>query len=255
MDKGFGFRRFALTLLLASMLCLATGCVLFGIRVSRGVRLAEESIAYVQDPSGARYRILVVGDSTGVGTGSLDPSLSIAGLIGRDYPCAAIDNIADDGARLHDVIAQLEDVKGGGYRLILVHAGGNDILRFTALDEVRRTSEEMLRKAHLLGRNVVFVSTGNVGNAPALFWPLNVVYTERSRRVRSIFQAVSARSGVYYVDLFQERDQDVFLKDREKYFARDFLHPSAEGYALWYEEIKRQTPLDEILRCPRCDEP
>lgn len=239
-----------MAIVLALLLCLVSGCVLFGVRVSRGLRLAQESEAYRQEPPGAVLRVLVVGDSTGVGTGSLDPAWSIAGRIGHDYPCAAVDNTADDGARIADVIAQLDGLQATGYRLVLVHAGGNDILRFTGLDEVRRASEEMLVKAGLKGGNVIFVSTGNVGNAPAFFWPLNSIYTERTRRVRSVFIEVARRLGVHYVDLFREREQDVFLRDRKRYFANDFLHPSAEGYALWYDEIRRQTPLDDILACP-----
>ena len=255
MDRRALLRRIILVLLLVFLLYLVTGCVLFGIRVSRGMRLAQESAPFVRKPPDAAHRILVAGDSTGVGTGSLDPALSIAGLIARDYPCIAIDNTADDGARIQDVVAQFDTVKSDEYLLVMVHAGGNDILRFTALDEVRRSAEEMLGKACLLSQNVIFVSTGNVGNAPAFFWPLNVVYAERTRRVRSIFREVSRRIGVYYVDLFQEREQDIFLRDKEKYFATDFLHPSAAGYALWYEEVRKQTPLDIILNCPRGRDP
>ncbi|MCU0575744.1 MAG: GDSL-type esterase/lipase family protein [Desulfobacterota bacterium] len=237
-------------LLLTSLLYLLTGCVLFGIRVSRGMRLAEESSPLSVYSPLARHTVLVVGDSTGVGTGALQPTLSIAGLIARDHACVSIENIADDGALINDVSAQLSTIRRNDFHLVLVHAGGNDILRFTTLDEIRQSAEEMLKKAQMKSGSIIFVSTGNVGNAPAFFWPLNVIYTERTRKVRSIFHDVSRRLGVYYVDLFQERQEDAFLKDKDRYFAHDYLHPSAQGYALWYEEIRRQTPLDEILSCP-----
>ena len=237
----------------AAVLCLvlylAVNLVLLGVRIARGIRFASESAPFEMKNVQAGKRVLVVGDSTGVGTGAGDPSQSIAGRIAKDYTCVEIVNIADDGVRIRDAIIRLDAVRRNDFDLILVQAGGNDILRFTELHGLRLTVGRMLEKALSKGRHVIFLSSGNVGNAPAFFPPLSWLYTHRTRLARDIFREVSGKLGVEYVDLFSPRREDPFLKDPSRYFARDYLHPSGQGYDLWYGEVRRQSSLDSVLRC------
>jgi lysophospholipase L1-like esterase len=51
--------------------------------------------------------------------------------------------------------------------------------------------------------------------------------------------------GVHYVDLFVEPDEDVFVREPKKYTAFDGLHPTADGYAVWYTKL--QVVLEKIL--------
>ena len=50
-------------------------------------------------------RVLVLGDSTGVGLGASMPDESIPGMLSADHPLVEITNLAVSGARLEDVFA------------------------------------------------------------------------------------------------------------------------------------------------------
>lgn len=216
-------------------------------RIRLGMDVAAKSTPFETKPKEPRGRVLVIGDSTGVGTGSADPGESVAGRIARDFPGVEIVNLARNGARAKDVPAWLAEAGSGFYDVILLQVGGNDILRFTSIDELRVSISEVLRTASAKAHRVIFISTGNVGLAPAFFPPLSWVYTWRTRSVRALFMEVAREQGAQYVDLFRERGHDLFLEDPSRYYAPDFLHPSGEGYGVWYRELRRQTDIDIVL--------
>lgn len=223
------------------------GTAMLGVRIFTGRKISEKSVPFQHSSAQERYRILIVGDSTGVGTGAKTPEDSVAGLILRDYPETTIENRAENGAKLADVITQLDEETSDSYDLILIQAGGNDILRFTSLDTLEDTVATLLRSAKERADNVVFMSSGNVGNAPAFMPPLSWLYTSRTRKVRELLMESAEAEGVVYVDLFMERRDDPFVSEPERYNARDFLHPGSEGYRLWYEALKAQANLDELI--------
>ena len=71
------------------------------------VELARLSEPLQHAPRDARMRLLIVGDSTGVGTGAGQARDSVAGLLAREFPLLHIENRARDGATLADVAGQL----------------------------------------------------------------------------------------------------------------------------------------------------
>ncbi len=221
--------------------------VLFISRVNTGRSLAEASAPFELRKKDAKRRVLVIGDSTGVGTGASDPADSIAGRIARDYPGTEIVNRAKDGARVADVPGELRDFRNGEFDLVLLQVGGNDIIRFTDLVNLRNSTTRVLRLAVDKGGKVIFMSTGNVGLAPVFFPPVNWIYSWRTQKARAIFMAVSKSEKVEYIDLFRVREEDPFSKDPATFYAADTLHPGSEGYRLWYEELKRQSSIDRIL--------
>ena len=223
------------------------GTAMLGVRIFTGKKISDRSIPFQNTATPELQRILIVGDSTGVGTGAEAPKDSIAGLILRDFPGTTIENRAENGAKFADVVTQLDDGTMEQYDLILIQAGGNDILRFTSLDALGDNVAVLLKSAKERARHVVFMSTGNVGNAPAFMPPLTWLYTSRSRKVRKLLMEIADAEGVRYVDLFMERSEDPFVSEPRRYNAPDFLHPGSEGYRLWYEALKAQAGLDELL--------
>ena len=224
---------------------------MLGVRINRGTQIAEASRPFVQRNPGATHRILVAGDSTGVGTGAARPEESVAGRIAADFPAIEIINLARNGAKAKDALTQLDSVDQAGFDLVLVQVGGNDILGFTDLGELRVAIAKVLTKAKEKGRSTLFLSTGNVGLAPAFFPPISWIYTARTREVRAIFMDVSRALGIQYVDLFRERENELFLNDPDRYYTPDYLHPSSEGYRIFYEELRKQTSIVEILGTAR----
>ena len=220
---------------------------MLGIRINRGTQIAEASRPFELRNPEAKQRIIVVGDSTGVGTGAARPEESVAGRIAAEFPGVEIVNLARNGAKVQDVLAQLNSVGGSGFEIVLVQVGGNDILGFTDLGELRDTIRQVLKKAKENGANALFISTGNVGLAPAFFAPVSWIYTARTRKARAIFMDASRELGIQYVDMFREKGDELLLGDPDRYYTPDYLHPSSEGYRVWYEELKKQTGIAGIL--------
>jgi lysophospholipase L1-like esterase len=222
-------------------------CAQAGVRFSRSVALAKASEPYQQQPAQPAVRVLIVGVSTAVGTGAADPRASIAGRIAQDHPAAAIVNLGEDGARLADVHDQIRRA-GGGFDLVLVQAGGNDVIRFASAAQLEEGWLKVAHAAAAGGRRSIIMPAGNVGTAPFFFAPVSWAMTERARSAREIAARAAQGSGARFVDLFFEREEDPFLRDPKRFYAADFLHPSAAGYALWYEALERQGGLRAALR-------
>lgn len=103
--------------------------------IAIGLKLADNAIPFSRDASGPK--ILVIGDSTAVGTGASASSTSLAGLLGSHYPSASIENRGINGSKTRDLLTR-NDLSGDRYDLIMIHIGGNDTVRFTNLDELTK---------------------------------------------------------------------------------------------------------------------
>lgn len=215
---------------------IAAFAALHAWRIQRSAALAAEATPLSVVVPGARASWLVVGDSTAVGVGASDPRASLAGRLAAGDPGLAITNLGRNGARYADVAAQLREA-GGRHDTVLVLAGGNEVTSGRSTARIEQDLCEMLRAARRIAPRVVFMPGGNVGNASLFEWPLSAWLTRRSRVLRRMEARVAREEGVTFVDLFRERAEDPFAKDPGRYLARDGLHPSDEGYGLWYREL------------------
>ncbi len=183
--------------------------------------------------------IFVLGDSTGYGTGAGKKQYSVAGLLGADYPRYTIINNSKNGRTIGEALVEIKTLPAEPkHTLLLLQIGGNDILQKRDIDIVRTELTELYSEAKKRSLNVVMISSGNVGTAAAFTGTKKAGEYERiTRQFRQMFIEVATESGVSYVDLFKEPEDDVFLKEPKKYLAIDGLHPSAAGYAYWYESL------------------
>ena len=227
----------ALWLLAGGALLLTSGCATWRVRES--VALAQRSEPWQQHPADATLRLLVVGDSTGVGTGATTPQSSLAGLIGQARPRWWIDNRARDGAKFADLVGQL----GGDqqFDIVLVQAGGNDVIRLRGLDAMREDIERVADLARQRGKTVIWMPAGNLGNVAFFSPPLSWWMGQRSRGMHAAVRNAAARTGAIYVKLFHERDDDPFVRDKTL-SASDGLHPSDAGYRLWWGTLAAHLP-------------
>ena len=223
---------------------LATsGCAAW--RIGKASELAQRSEPLQQVPADPALRLLIVGDSTGVGTGASAPQASLAGLLAQTYPRLQIDNRARDGATFADVIGQLDAVTAR-YDLVLVQAGGNDVIRLRKLEDVRADVDRVMSLAHARGGRVVVMPAGNVGNAPFFFPPVSWLMTSRARSLHGFVREAAARHQAAYVNLFKDKADDPFAQRRELN-AADGLHPSDAGYRVWFDELMAQGRLATVL--------
>ena len=232
-----GRRRRVITMaiLAGAVLAATSGCAVW--RVQRAAELARASEPFQNNPDNPTLRVLIVGDSTAVGTGASSGSESLAGLMARQRPQTLIENRARDGARFADVLAQL--VGEQRFDTVIVQAGGNDVIRLRGLVVMQGDIDRVADRAREIAGTVVLMPAGNVGNAPFFFAPVSWWMTQRSRAMHRFVQQAAARTGAVYVNLFHERDNDPFVSN-PALNASDGLHPSDAGYAVWFEQLQAQ---------------
>ena len=206
------------------------------VAAAKGV--SYDQLPYNRRVPGAELKILFLGDSTAVGTGADDNRHSTAGYFGQDFPLAEITNISQNGKKIQELLTELNTQTFGKYDLVVIQIGGNDIMKLTPFKNIESDLVSVIERAKTIGRYVVILHSGNVGIAPIFHWPFDVIMTNRSRKVREIYMRQAKAHGVMYVDLFSEREGDLFLKDVKRYYSADSLHPSGDGYRWWYERIR-----------------
>ena len=221
-----------------------------GLALKRGSRLAEASEPFQQRLSEPRSRLLVIGDSTAVGTGADTPAGSVAGRLAERIDGLEVVNLARDGARFGDLPGQLQQAELDRFDAVLIQAGGNDILRFTDLEKLETAVARTLDLARRISDRVFMLSTGDVGIAPAFAPPLDWILSARTRSVRRLLLDIAARTDIEYLDLYRDQAEDPFAKSPDALYATDGLHPSAAGYALWYRELVEKTAILEALQAP-----
>jgi hypothetical protein len=86
---------------------------------------------------------------------------------------------------------------------------------------------------------VITLFFGNEGSAPFFPFFISGFLLRRTERVKEVFAAVTSSEKVPLVQLFTSNEGNPFVRDPRHFFARDRLHPSSEGYRLWYERMWR----------------
>ncbi len=222
-----------------------SGCAFW--RLGRSEELVERSQAFQVSPAQVGLRLLVVGDSTAVGTGASEPSQSLPGLAAAAFPKLLIQNRGVNGARYRQVLEQLR-ASDEHFDYVLIMAGGNDVIRLTGADTLRtEIGQALARAGELVGElpgHVILMPSGNIGNAPLFFPPVSWLMAHRSRELHRMIRAAvaAAAPGVVYVDLYKEADNDPFVQ-QPSLNAADGLHPSSSGYRQWWGELQQQADL------------
>jgi lysophospholipase L1-like esterase len=212
-----------------------------------GEELANRAIAFECHAGDDAPRVLVVGDSTGVGTGAARPEDSIAGRLSAQFPGVTIVNRARNGARTLDALIQLADEGPGRYDLVLVHVGGNDVLRRTPFRALVPQVEAVMIRARRLSEHVVTTTAPNIGLLPAFFPPFSWWLSRRTKQLCELFADTAKRHGVHYVNFFHSRGSDPFRREWQRYFAQDKLHPSTDCYRYVYDALVKATPIPHAL--------
>lgn len=237
---------FLVILILILLLLIAQlGVFYWRVRIGRG--LAAVAKRYERVLPEATYRMLIIGDSTAYGTGVLDPNLSVAGLFGKNFPTISLVNLGENGRRTASVAGALQEFPDNSFDLILIHTGGNDIVRFTPLSELKTSLTNALATAKQKGKRVVILHSGNVGAAPMFRYPLGWLFTDRTRKVRELYLKKTKELDVMYVDLFTEAAEDPFLADVKNSYAADGLHLGPRGNEIWFAKIMETLKRNDVV--------
>jgi lysophospholipase L1-like esterase len=194
-----------------------------------------------------RGRVLLLGDSTGVGVGADHPDESLAGLLAADYPDIEIVNDCLSGARVADVLQQATRRSTERYDLVILQVGANDVLHATDFGMLAADTQTLLQVARGIAPRAVWLSTANIGLAPLFVPPFSWWISSSTRRARAIFAAAAERAHVEFVDFFRERRDDPFSRDAKRYYAPDRLHPTSASYRHCYHLARERISLPAAL--------
>jgi lysophospholipase L1-like esterase len=190
-------------------------------------------------------RVLIVGDSTAFGMGADRPEDSIAGRLARDFPNAEILNYAVNGSLSGNVLTQLNKANGETFDLILIFTGGNDLWHLTPAGRVRKNLTAALQEANKMSNNHALVLYyANIATAPLFPALVRRFLTWRNERIHGVFIEVCSGLDVPCIELFtpfrNDLHTDPFEKNPRLYFSLDMVHPSSEGYRVWYNHMWRE---------------
>jgi lysophospholipase L1-like esterase len=173
----------------------------------------------------------------------------VAGRLGAAYPCYAIKNDSVNGRTAEELLPVTRELTGQ-YDLILLQIGANDLMRKRPLDAVLNDMSQLIKNVRPHAEQVVILTSGNIGGATAFDAEQQAFFTELSRQYDQRMQAVTADiEAVRYVSLFSEPDSDPFVASPDTYLSWDGLHPSSEGYKLWYETAARDAFSKIVTSC------
>lgn len=219
------------------LLLLAYWSVRFYLTVQTSKRLIESAVPYERTSENPSRTMLVLGDSTAVGIGADVPEESVAGRVAEEVAMDTVENRAVSGAVVGDLSAQASKATRDHYDLILIQAGGNDIIRFTNAERAGETLRTVLRNLPDAER-VIMISAGDVGGATLFPWPVRPFHSRLNRQYHDTFARVAEEEGIMYVNFKEAASTKEIRENPRVYLAEDGLHPSSEGYRLWFEEIR-----------------
>jgi lysophospholipase L1-like esterase len=238
-----------------TILLLPTAAViaLYASRIRFSRQIVARTVPAQSSPARCRRTIVVAGDSTAFGVGAL-PDESTGGRLAAAFPHARVINVAKSGARVGHVVGQLaravEKLAACGCRkvdFVLIHACGNDVIEFRSIEDVERDLRAAIAMARQLSDNVVLMPGQNFAVAPFFLRGLSKVVTWQAVRVHAVVKRVTEELGVTFVDLFQHPAAEPFVKEPHRYYCGDGLHPSGEGYGLWFTALMGAVPLATFL--------
>ncbi len=78
-------------------------------------------------------------------------------------------------------------------------------------------------------------------------WPVQPVLTWRALRIHAMLQCLADETGIHFVDLLCDPKDDPFVREPRRYYCEDLIHPSAEGYALYFTALLTKGRLAQYL--------
>lgn len=210
--------------------------VRFYLTVQTSKKLIDAAVPF-QKIGDASHAVLVLGDSTAVGVGADTKEESVAGLVSAYTDASSVENYAVSGAVTEDLSTQSEQAQLERYRLILIQIGGNDIIRFKSADSAKANLRLAIAQLPAADQ-ILIISAGDVGGATLFPFVVRPFHTRLNNEYHTAFAELADEMGATYVN-FKDAPSTKMINDRpDIYLAKDGLHPSSAGYALWFKEIQ-----------------
>ncbi len=206
------------------------------MKLSEGI--VARTVPYSLSGSTDSISLLVLWDSTAVWVGADTPEESIAGMLAKYIGATRVENHWVSWAVVSDVPPQIALIEQKEYDYILLQIGGNDMTRLHDLDSVAKDYEQLIISLPK-HKNLIVMSCGNLGGAKIFPSVIGRLYERTSRSYHAKFSEIVRRHGGIYIEIFDEREVDPFIREPEMYLAADLFHPSSVGYAYWFTKVEK----------------
>ncbi|MCA9358975.1 hypothetical protein KC926_02085 [Candidatus Kaiserbacteria bacterium] len=225
--------------LLFLFLAIAFETVWISIRLRRAIKAGKQARAAANKAENESARILVIGDSTALGTGASEASSSIAGMLIRDFPRFSLVNESENSMSIKRTREKIETLLDQHFDIVMINTGGIDTLSFTPFRNFKAELEKILAYTKEMGASsTIIISMNNVGTAPIFHFPISAIFTYRSRQLSRLCESICREQGAVHVPLFTEFKDEPLIEKGRHHFAHDCIHPNDTGYSIWYERIK-----------------
>lgn len=214
----------------------------YGYRFYRLLRISEDIMARTHAYSlvwRSGTTLLVLGDSTAVGVGAENPEESIAWQLSKYIRASEVENQWVSWAIVSDVARQVALARAKEYDYILLQIGGNDMTRLHDLMKVSKDYESLISSLPK-HKYLIVMSCGNLGGARIFPRFIGYIYERISRSYHAKFREIVIWYGGIYIDIFDERAVDPFIRNPGSYLAADLFHPSSLGYEYWFSKVTAQ---------------
>jgi lysophospholipase L1-like esterase len=121
------------------------------------------------------------------------------------------------------------------------------VLEFRSVEKFDRDLRDAMARARKMSANVVLMPGHNFSVAPFFLRPLSWLIARHAMRIHPIIKAVTGELGITFVDLIGSTHEAPFVEEPRRYYCPDGLHPSGEGYAIWFAALLAQVPLAHFL--------
>jgi lysophospholipase L1-like esterase len=186
-------------------------------------------------------KILILGDSTAVGTGAASVNDSIAGRLAHDFPKAQIVNRAVNGACIRDLPKQILGMEHTTFMMIIVSVGGNDVWHLSRTKTIEETLLTIFPKLQAMSpKRVFFLTYNNISRGPLFPSWISWFLSMHAARIEKSITQCAQQYRVPVICLFEDTVDNPFLRIPEKLFAADGIHPNSDGYRLWYNHMWRR---------------
>lgn len=179
-------------------------------------------------------KILILGDSTAVGTGADCMEDTIGGRLAHDFPDSQIMNFAKNGSTISDMERQIALAKDNHFHLIIISSGGNDTWKLTRDKKIIKSLMLVLNEAKKISNHrVIFLVNSNVSFGPFPSTIRNFLQ-KRNKHITEIIKSICTAVEIPTIELFTHTRNNPFLVPDNDLLAPDGIHPSSKGYGKWY---------------------
>lgn len=110
-----------------------------------------------------------------------------------------------------------------------------------------RCREIVVVWARSLSDNIILMPGQNFSVAPFFLRGLSQIIMRHAVRIHAMVARVTQELDVIFVDLFHEPAAQVFVREPKRYYCPDGLHPSGDGYGIWFAVLMASVPLAQFL--------